>query len=126
MHAPVSPILLRTSADGRALQRAKWRVRVPCRTGGDDDLTFSFHRYALSATHRFVADKHAVDREGATTYETSVRFGGHLGAGGGAGYLRVIERASRDGRPVDSCDTGALRWSAFVTPPPAGAAPAAG
>jgi hypothetical protein len=121
-HAPVSPILLRTSADGRSLPRAKWRVAVACDRTADDDLAFAFRPIRLSATGRFVADVHAVDPHDDTTWDLSVRFGGHVGADGAAGYLRVVERADRGGRIVNRCDTGRLRWSALVTPP---AAPAA-
>jgi hypothetical protein len=118
-HGPVSPILLRTSADGRSLPRAKWRVSVPCDASDDDDLSFAFHPIKLSATGRFVADVHAVDPQGDTTWDVSVRFGGHVGADGAAGYLHVIESAKRRGRSVNHCDSGRLRWSALVTPPPA-------
>jgi hypothetical protein len=118
-HAPISPMLLRTSADGTALERAKWRVSVPCDDEDDDELPWAFHVVKLSATGRFVADRHAVDPVGDTTWDVSVRFGGHVGADGAAGYLRVVERVERDGRTVARCDTGRLRWAALVTPPPA-------
>jgi hypothetical protein len=119
-HAPVSPIVLRTSADGRSLPRVKWRLTVPCEDpDDDDDLPFAFPPIKLSATGRFVADIHAVERVGDTTWDTSVRFGGHVGADGAAGYLRVVERAEAGGRTVSRCDTGRLRWWALVTPPAA-------
>jgi hypothetical protein len=123
-HAPVSPILLRTSDDATSVQRMKWRVAVPCTSDSDDDLTFSFRPYQISPTGSFVADKHAVDRAGDTTWDTSVRFGGHVGAGGASGYLRVVERATRRGRTVDTCDSGKLTWSAVLTPPAQAPAPA--
>ena len=120
-HAPVSPILLRTSPDGASLLRVKWRVAIPCDHGDDDDLPFAFFTVKLSSTGRFVADKHAVDPVGDATWDVSVRFGGHVGADGATGYLRVVEREEVDGHVTDRCDTGRLRWSAVVTPPPAAA-----
>jgi hypothetical protein len=116
-HAPVSPILLRTSDDGTSLARAKWRVAVPCDRSDDDDLPFAFHAIKLSSKGRFVADIHAVDPAGDATWDVSVRFGGHVGADGAAGYLHVIEREQIGGHTEDRCDTGALRWTAVVTPP---------
>jgi hypothetical protein len=115
-HAPVSPILLRTSDDGTSLARAKWRVAVPCDRSDDDDLPFAFHAIKLTSKGRFVADIHAVDPAGDATWDVSVRFGGHVGADGAAGYLHVIERERIGGRTEDRCDTGALRWTAVVTP----------
>jgi hypothetical protein len=117
-HAPVSPILLRTSADGASLVRIKWRVAIPCDSSDDDDLPFAFFAMKLSPTGRFVADKHAVDPVGDATWDVSVRFGGHVGADGAAGYLRVVEREELHGRTENRCDTGRLRWTAVVTPPP--------
>jgi hypothetical protein len=117
-HAPVSPILLRTSDDGASLVRAKWRVGVPCDRSDDDDLPFAFHAIKLTGAGHFVSDIHAVDPAGDATWDVSVRFGGHVGADGAAGYLRVIEREELHGRTADRCDTGRLRWTAVVTPPP--------
>jgi hypothetical protein len=116
-HAPVSPILFRTSDDGASLARAKWRVAVPCDRSDDDDLPFAFHAIKLTSKGRFVADIHAVDPAGDATWDVSVRFGGHVGADGAAGYLHVIEREQLHGRTEDRCDTGPLRWTAVVTPP---------
>jgi hypothetical protein len=117
-HAPASPILLRTSADGASLVRVKWRVAIPCDSSDDDDLPFAFFTMKLSATGRFVADKHAVDPAGEATWDVSVRFGGHVGADGATGYLRVVEREEVGGHTDNRCDTGRLRWTAVVTPPP--------
>jgi hypothetical protein len=114
-HAPVSPILLRTSADGASLVRAKWRVAIPCDSSDDDDLPFAFFTMKLSATGRFVADKHAVDPVGDAKWDVSVRFGGHVGSDGATGYLRVVEREELDGHVENRCDTGRLRWTAVVT-----------
>jgi hypothetical protein len=117
-HAPVSPILLRTAGDGASLRRAKWRVSVPCENSGDEDLPFAFRPIKLDARGRFVADIHAVDPVSDSTWDISVRFGGHVGADGASGYLRVVERRQSGGRTLDRCDTGKLRWSALLTPPP--------
>jgi hypothetical protein len=117
-HSPVSPIVLRTSGDGASLQRIKWRVAIPCDSSDDDDVSWAFHAYKLSAQGKFVADKHAVDPAGDATWDVSVRFGGHVGADGAAGYLRVVEREELHGRTINRCDTGRLHWSAVVTPPP--------
>jgi hypothetical protein len=116
-HAPVSPILFRTAPDGASLARAKWRVAVACDRSDDDDLPFAFHAIKLTGAGHFVADIHAVDPAGDATWNVSVRFGGHVGADGASGYLRVIEREELNGRTADRCDTGALHWMAVVTPP---------
>jgi hypothetical protein len=116
--APVSPILFRTASDGASLLRAKWRVSVPCDSSDDDESLFALPPIKLTAAGKFVSNVHAVDPAGDATWDLSVRFGGHVGADGAAGYLRVLEREELHGRTINRCDTGKLHWTAVVTPPP--------
>jgi hypothetical protein len=108
-----APLLLRVSRDRERVAVMAFIQEVRCRDNREHSVGPALGNFPISRRrHSFGGTASYSNRFGGQTERITVTIRGRFTRRRASGHLRVKTRIVRDGRQIDECDSGRLRWAA--------------